>query len=44
MDFVTAEEKQLMKDDVSDLVGDVEVRVAITYKAFTSRGTFNPVT
>ena len=44
MDYVTVEERQLITDDFSDLVGDAECQVAITYRVFVSRGTFNPAT
>ena len=44
MDFVTAEEKTLITNDFADLVGDAQTQVAITYKVFSSRGSFNATT
>ncbi len=44
MDYVTAEEKQMMTDDFADLVGDEECQASITYKVFSSRGTYSPTT
>lgn len=41
-DFLTGIEKTLMTDDFADFVGDGQIRVSITYKAFSSKGTFSP--
>lgn len=43
-DFLTAVEKTLITDDVADLVADAQMKVSLTYKAFTSIGTFDPAT
>lgn len=43
-DFVTAEELTLITNDFADLVADTQVRTAITYKVFVSKGTFDPAT
>jgi hypothetical protein len=44
LDFLTAVEKTLITDDIADLVADAQVRVSITYKAFSSKGAFAPST
>ena len=44
LDFLTEDEKALITDDFSDLVNDEEASVEITYKTFTSSGTFDPDT
>lgn len=43
-DFLTANEKTLMTDDFADLVGDASVGVSITYRPFSSKGSFSPST
>ena len=44
LDFLTAREKTLITGDFSDLVADTQIGVAITYKAFSSKGAFSPTT
>ena len=44
LDFITAEEKQMMTDDFADIVADEQLQTEITYKVFTSRGTFSATT
>lgn len=43
-DFLTANEKAMITNDVSDLTSDTQISVAVTYQAFTSRGAFDPTT
>lgn len=43
-DFVTANEKTLMSDDFTDLIGDASVGVSVTYQPFSSKGSFSPST
>lgn len=43
-DFITVNEKTLITDDFTDLVGDDSVGVSITYRPFSSKGAFSPST
>ena len=44
LDFLTAEEKQMMTDDASDMIDDEQLQTVVTYKTFVSRGTFSATT
>lgn len=44
LDFLSADELQLMKDDFSDLINDGQVGVAITYKTYTGKSAFSKST
>lgn len=43
-DFLTANEKTLFTNDFKDLIGDPSIGVSITYRPFSSKGTFAPST
>lgn len=43
-DFLTKQEKDLIKKDVSDLIDDKHISDPITYYEFLSTGTFDPAT
>lgn len=40
LEFLTAREKTLITDDFSDFIADTQVRVSITYKSWSSKGSF----
>lgn len=43
-DFLTANEKTLFTNDFKDLIGDASIGISVTYRPFSSKGTFSPST
>jgi len=44
LDFLTAKELTMMRDDASDLLSDRQISGSVIYRSFVSIGTFDPFT